>query len=95
MDDLENVNLADWYTATAAADRLAKNSGKDIKASYPRKLAQYGKIRTLKISERNVLYRKEDIDNYIVEDRGEKSGRAKRIAAKPKTSKKKVVSSAA
>lgn len=90
MGELENVNLSDWYSASAAADRLSRNSGKNIKASYPRKLALYGKVRTLKISERSVLYNKEDIDAYLVEDRGEKSGRAARIAAKPKKSKKKI-----
>jgi hypothetical protein len=80
----ENVNLAEWYSATAAAERLSKNSGKSINSSYPRKLAEYGKVRTLKISERYILYNKEDIDSYIVEERGEKSGRAKRQSARPK-----------
>lgn len=87
VDNPQSVNLAEWYSATAAAERLSRNSGKEISSSYPRKLAEYGKIRTLKISERNVLYSKEDIDNYIVEERGEKSGRAKRQTAKPKNKK--------
>ena len=85
----ENVNLSEWYSATAAAERLSKNSGKLINSSYPRKLAEYGRVRTLKISERNVLYSKEDIDKYIVEERGEKSGRAKRQTAQPKGKKQK------
>jgi hypothetical protein len=95
MDDIQNVNLAEWYSATAAAERLSRNSGKDIRSSYPRKLAEYGKIRTLKISERNVLYSKEDIDSYIVEERGEKSGRAKRQIARPKGKKAKPSKNAA
>jgi hypothetical protein len=81
----ENINLSEWYSATAAAERLSRNSGKPISSSYPRKLAEYGRVRTLKISERNVLYKKEDIDPYIVEERGEKSARAKRQSARPKT----------
>lgn len=88
MDDMKNINLDEWYSATAAAERLSKNSGKTIVSSYPRKLAEYGKIRTLKVSDRNVLYWKQDIDNYVVEERGVKSARAKRIAAKPKVASK-------
>ena len=84
----QHINLSEWYSAAAAAERLSRNSGKDIKPSYPRKLARYGKIRTTKISERNTLYLKADVDVYVVEDRGEKSARAKRQTAKPKKSKK-------
>lgn len=85
--DLSTINLSEWYSASAAAERLSRNSGKDIKPSYPRKLAEYGKIRSVKISDRSSLYYKPDVDNYIVEDRGEKSGRAKRQSAKPKPRK--------
>lgn len=80
----QQINLAEWYTASAAAERLAANSGKSIGKDYPRKLAQYGKIRSLKISERASLYYKPDVDVYVVEERGEKSARAKRQAAKIK-----------
>jgi len=75
------VNMADWYTAKEATERLKANSGREIPTSYPRTLAKYGKVRTYDISERMHLYLKADIDNYIVEDRGEKSGRAKRQKA--------------
>jgi hypothetical protein len=85
--DLSSINLAEWYSASAAAERLSRNSGKDIKPSYPRKLAEYGKIRSIKISDRASLYYKPDVDNYIVEERGEKLGRSKRQNAKPKTRK--------
>jgi hypothetical protein len=85
--DLSAINLSEWYSASAAAERLSRNSGKDIKPSYPRKLAEYGKIRSIKISDRSSLYYKPDVDSYIVEERGEKSGRAKRQSAKPKTRK--------
>ena len=84
----ENINLADWYTASEAADRLTRNSGRTIKSDYPRKLAEYGKVRALKVSDRASLYLKADIDPYVVEDRGTKSGRAKRQQAKPKPKKK-------
>lgn len=93
MENTGQINLGEWYSATAAADRLSRNSGKQIKSSYARKLAQYGKVRTLKISERNILYYKADIDGYIVEERGDKSARAKRVAAAPKKSKGKSKSS--
>lgn len=81
------IDLSQWYNPTQAAERLSRNSGKTISKSYPRKLAQYKRVRTYQISERNILYYKPDIDVYIVEDRGEKSGRAKRQNAKPKRKK--------
>ncbi len=84
----DQINLAEWYTASEAADRLTRNSGRLVKSDYPRKLAEYGKVRSLKISERASLYYKADIDPYIVEDRGKKSGRAQRQKAKPKPKRK-------
>lgn len=77
----EIFNLQDWYGPKDAAERLSANSGKPIDMSYVRTLARYGKIRSYQISERVRLYRKEDIDNYVVEERGEKSARAKRTQA--------------
>lgn len=83
------LNMSEWYTASQAAERLTRNSGKPIQASYPRKLAEYNKVKTYKLSDRNVLYWRADIDAYIVEERGEKSGRAKRQQATPKVKKQK------
>ncbi|SRR5712692_1636661 len=87
--DRSSINLAEWYSASVAAERLSRNSGKTIKPSYPRKLAEYGKIRAIRISDRASLYYKPDVDAYIVEERGEKSGRAQRQRAKPKVGKTK------
>ena len=75
----EEFNLSDWYSPKDAAIRLSANSGKQIDISYVRTLARYGRIRTYQISDRMRLYRKEDIDKYVVEGRGTKSARAKRI----------------
>jgi hypothetical protein len=80
----QQVNLADWYNPVEAAKRLTRNSGREVKPDYLRKLAQYGKVRTLKLSSRATLYRKEDVDGYIVEAQGRKSGRAKKESAKSK-----------
>jgi hypothetical protein len=82
------IDLSQWYSAAAAADRLSRNSGKKVVVSYPRKLAQYGLIRSIRISERNRLYWKEDVDRYIVEERGEKAARTQRQNAKPKKGKR-------
>jgi len=84
-----HINLDEWYTAAEAADRLTRNSGKHIGSDYPRKLAAYGRIRSLRISDRANLYLKADIDPYIVEERGEKVARAKRQRAKATPKKKK------
>lgn len=78
MADDNMLNLDDWYNPTQAAERLTKNSGKPVDISYVRTLARYGKVRTYQISARVRLYSKTDIDAYIVEERGEKSGRALR-----------------
>lgn len=92
MTEEELINLADWYNPTEAAKRLAANSGKPVEVSYVRTLARYGKVRTYRISERVRLYYKADIDNYVVEERGEKSSRAKRQkAANEDTQKRKAV----
>jgi hypothetical protein len=78
--NLENINLAEWYAPTKAAAIISKNSNKVIKPDYVRKLAEYGKIKKVKISERASLYWKADVDQYRVEERGVKSARAKREA---------------
>ena len=80
----EILNLSEWYTPAQAALVISKNSGRVVKAEYIRKIAEYGKIRKVKISNRANLYRKEDVDKYLVEDRGMKSGRAKKMKAKQK-----------
>ena len=80
----ESINLSEWYDPTKAAQIISKNSGKAIKAEYVRKLSEYGKIRKVKISNRASLYWKEDVDKYRVEERGVKSGRAKKKAAQSK-----------
>jgi len=79
---MSELNLDEWYTPTQAASRLTANSGKQIDISYVRTLARYGKIEAIRVTERVRLYKKKDIDAYVVEERGEKSGRAKRQSAK-------------
>jgi hypothetical protein len=73
----KQINLDDWYTARQAAEVLSRKRGKLVATDYPRKLAEYGKVRTLKVSDRASLYWRVDIDKYEVEDRGKKAGRAK------------------
>jgi hypothetical protein len=85
----DQINLDEWYNPSEAAERLTANSGRKIDTSYVRTLARYGKIRTLKLGERASLYFKSDVDSYIVEDRGEKSGRAKRQQALEKGKREK------
>ena len=79
MDNL-NLNLAEWYDSAQAATVISKNSNKVIKSDYVRKLAEYGKIQKVKISDRASLYWKADVDKYRVEERGVKSARAKKKA---------------
>lgn len=65
-----------WYTAGVAAEHLTANSGIEVDASYVNKLGQLGKIRMKKIHARLVLYNAADVDNYKVERKGVKSGKA-------------------
>ena len=58
----ENINMAEWYTAQEAAEKL----GTSVK--YVRTLAvQYGNFRTHKLNRMFTLYWKEDVDAYHVE----------------------------
>lgn len=77
----ESLNLNDWYSPAQAAERLSANSGKKIDTSYVRTLARYNKIRSYQINARTKLYNKSDVDTYVVEERGKKSGRAQRQKA--------------
>jgi hypothetical protein len=66
--DKEDINLADWYTAKEAAEKLGTTR------KYVRTLGiQYKKFRTYKLHEHMMLYLKEDVDAYKVEK--EKPGR--------------------
>ncbi len=75
------LDMSQWYTAPQAIERLEANSGKKIDARYLRYLALNGKVEQYIISERVRLYSKKNIDDYVVEERGTKSGRAKRQKA--------------
>lgn len=73
---MESYDPKEWYTAVDAAKKLAENSGRHIDVAYVRKLAQKKLVKTLKIGERFSVYERKVIDNYIVEPRGVKAGRA-------------------
>ena len=68
--------LDDWYTAAKAAEVLSRKSKRVVRPSYLRSLTRLGKITTKQLGKRVTLYLKKDIDSYIVEPRGTKSGRA-------------------
>jgi hypothetical protein len=81
----DNINLHEWYDPATAAAIISRNSKKHIDTDYVRKLAQYGKIRKVKINDRANLYWKEDVDKYRVKERGVRSGEAaKKRASKDK-----------
>jgi activator of HSP90 ATPase len=80
----DKIDLDQFYTAKEAAEVLSRNSGKTISPAYVRILAGYRNWPVKKISERMQLYPKNLVDGYVVEDRGEKSGRAKQQKAATK-----------
>ncbi len=83
----EIIDLDGWYTPLMAARMLSITSGREIKPQYVRSLARLGKVRFKPVGNRLNLYNKEDIDAYVVEERGEKAGRAqhaRKVAKKTK-----------
>jgi hypothetical protein len=79
-----------WLTPGQAAIILARNSGRDETnpdvirslADLVKKLGQKKVIRSKKLNSRMNLYHSEDVQNYTVEERGKKAGRAARARAK-------------
>ena len=68
------INLDEWYTNDQAVQKLSENAGRPVDRNYPRTLARYGKVETLDIGTGSKLYKKRDIDGYIVSDkRGRKA----------------------
>ena len=59
-----------------------------VEPDYVRKLVEKRKIRAVKVNNRLSLYNKEDVEGYIVEDRGKKAGRAAQTRAKYGTTTK-------
>ena len=76
----ERVNWNDYYTPEEAAEVLTKNSQKEVKKDYLRTLIRYGVFEPKKLGNIN-MYLRSEVDAYVVEERGEKSGRAKRQKA--------------
>ena len=77
----QRVDWNNYYTPDEAAEVLTKNSGKEIPKDYLRSLVRYGVLSPKKLGNIN-MYPKLEVDAYVVEERGEKSGRAKRQKAK-------------
>lgn len=76
------INLDEWYTNDQAVKRLSENSGRLIDRNYPRTLARYGKVETLDIGTGSKLYKKSDIDAYVVDTkRGRKPKKDIKTAA--------------
>ena len=74
-----SYNPEEWYTPPQALDRLSKNSNnKKIDEAYLRKLAKAGKVERIKIAEKYSLYKKSDVDGYVVADRGKKNTTTRR-----------------
>lgn len=70
--------INDWYTAGEAAKIITKNSNREVKPDYLRTLARLGKVTTRNMGKRTTLYLKQDVDAYVVEDRGVKVARVQK-----------------
>lgn len=80
-DRPKRVTLDEWYTNDEAVAKLSENAGRPVDRNYPRTLARYGKVQVLDIGTRSKLYRRSDIDAYVVEaKRGRKPRKSKQAA---------------
>ena len=81
--------VTDGYTAGQAAEIMSRNSGgRRVSPDLVKKLAQNGVIRSTKINRSLNIYNKEDVENYIVEARGTKVGRAAQARAAARRTEK-------
>jgi len=62
----KKIDLSEWYTAVEAQEKLSENAGREININYPRTLARYGKVESIRVGARGKLYRKKDVDVYVV-----------------------------
>lgn len=77
----EVIDMNQWYTTLQALERLEANSGKKLDPNYPSWLARRGRVEQKVISQRIRLYKRTDIDAYVVETRGAKVARSQRQKA--------------
>lgn len=68
----QEYDPVEWYTPAEALKKLSENSNKQIDDSYLRTLVKIGKIERFKMGSRFSLYKKSDIDSYVIAGRGEK-----------------------
>ncbi len=76
----KRINLDDWYTNDQAVQKLSETAGRPIDRNYPRTLARYGKIEMLDIGTGSKLYKKSDIDAYVVAERPGRKSKKEGIA---------------
>ena len=58
--------LEEWITSRDAAEILTENSGHQVSDSYVRLLGSKGKLETLRIDARTKLYKRSDVESYVV-----------------------------
>jgi hypothetical protein len=80
---LGELDLSLYYTAKQAAEEISNRSKKQVRVSYLRVLASYGKLHPQKDRRfgNDNFYPKAEVDSYVVEDRGVKVGAASRERA--------------
>ena len=78
----------DWLTTSQAAQIISQNSGKEVSSDYINQLVRRGKLTPRKLDRRTNLYKREEVERIIVEDRRgkheQKRKRAKQASEQPK-----------
>ncbi len=74
-----------WISSAKAAEMLTQNSGHIISSDYVRQLGRNGKIETKIIDLRTKLYRRSDVEKYLVKKKGD--GSVRREARAPRGKK--------
>jgi hypothetical protein len=70
---MPEYNPDEWYTPEQALQKLKSNSGKEtLDRAYLRSLARLGKIEKIRLGPNFSIYKKSDVDVYVVKGRGDK-----------------------
>ncbi|SRR6266487_1111537 len=64
----------EWYTSSEAVRKLRENSNRQLEATYLSSLAYSGKVDSIDSGSGHKLYRRSQVDAYIVKKRGDKQG---------------------
>ena len=70
-DEITNIDLTKYVTASDAVKILSEKAGKPVHRSYMHELEEWGFLHPIKLSSRTFFYSREELENYKVGQRGD------------------------